>query len=327
MTRAVRPRPELPAHTFAVVAFDRISAFHLSVPCLVFGEDRRDAGVPPLRVDVCSLESSPLRTSAGFHIDVPHGLARLGSAATILVPSWRDVHERPPEPLLQALRRAHARGARIVGLCLGAFVLAEAGLLDGRTATTHWHWADVFAQRFPRVRLDREVLYVQDGPIVTSAGTAASLDCCLHLLRQDFGAEVAARVARRLVVAPHRRGGQAQFIEQPLQADAEADRLSSVLGWVSANLQREHTLDALAKRAGMSRRTFTRRFRQITGTSVNPWLAHQRVTQAQRMLETSDASIEQIALQTGFGSALSLRQHFTRELRTSPSEYRSNFRG
>jgi transcriptional regulator GlxA family with amidase domain len=209
---------------------------------------------------------------------------------------------------------------------LGAFVLAEAGLLDGRRATTHWHWADHFAQRFPRVELDRDVLYVADGRVITSAGTAASLDCCLHLLRCDQGAEIAARVARRLVVAPHRQGGQAQFIEQPVAHNDQGDHLHEVLDWASAHLDRAHSLDTLAKRARMSRRSFTRHFRKLTGTSVNPWLAAQRVALAQRLLETSDASVEQIADSVGFGSALALRQHFAAQLRTSPSQYRRAFR-
>lgn len=310
----------------AVVAFDRISPFHLSVPCLVF-EDRGEPDLPSFELRVCAAEPSPLRTHAGFSIGTRHGLKALEWADTVIVPSWRDADERPPEPLLKALRRAYARGARIVGLCLGAYILAEAGLLDGRRATTHWGWSEHFARRYPQVELQRDVLYVDDGEITTSAGTAAALDCCLHLLRRRHGAQIANRIARRLVVAPHRQGGQAQYIEQPLPASAQDDRLGAVLAWALAHLDRPHSLDALAERALMSRRTFTRRFRDSTGTTVGEWLAGQRLARAQRLLETSEHGLDAIAAETGFGTAASLRQHFSTRLGTSPSAYRRGFRG
>lgn len=310
----------------AVVAFDRISPFHLSVPCIVF-EDRGFDGQPRFELRVCAAEPGPLRTQAGFSIALEHGLEGLDAASVVIVPSWRDADERPPEALLQALRRAHARGARIVGLCLGAYVLAEAGLLDGRRATTHWHWSEHFAQRYPQVRLQWDVLYVDDAELTTSAGTAAALDCCLHLLRQRCGAELASRVARRLVVAPHRQGGQAQYIERPVPASAQDERLSGVLSWALAHLEQPHSLDALAERALMSRRSFTRRFRQSTGTTVAQWLTNQRLARAQRLLESTDQPIEAIAADTGFGSAVSLRQRFAAALKISPSAYRREFRG
>ncbi|MGH8081315.1 MAG: helix-turn-helix domain-containing protein [Lysobacter sp.] len=310
----------------AVVAFDRISPFHLSVPCLVF--ENRDLGdLPAAELRVCAAETGPIQTRAGFSIAARHGLKALSWADTVIVPSWRDADERPPEALLQALRRAHERGASIVGLCLGAYVLAEAGLLDGRRATTHWSWSEHFAARYPQIELQRDVLYVDDGRITTSAGTAAALDCCLHLLRRRHGAEIANRVARRLVVAPHRQGGQAQYIEHPLPASAQDDRLAAVLSWALAHLDEPHSLDGLAERALMSRRTFTRRFRDSTGTTVGEWLAGQRLTRAQRLLETSDHGLDAIAAQTGFGTAASLRQHFAARLGTSPSAYRRGFRG
>ncbi|ALN84569.1 bacterial regulatory helix-turn-helix, AraC family protein [Lysobacter capsici] len=310
----------------AVVAFDRISPFHLSVPCLVF-ENRGEGDLPPFDLRVCAAEPAPLRTRAGFDIATRHGLKSLDWADTVIVPSWRDGEERPPEALLKALRRAHERGAHIVGLCLGAYVLAEAGLLDGRRATTHWGWSEHFAARYPRVELQRDVLYVDDGRITTSAGTAAALDCCLHLLRRRHGAEIANRVARRLVVAPHRQGGQAQYIEQPLPASAQDDRLAAVLAWALAHLDQAHSLDALAQRALMSRRSFTRHFRDATGTTVGEWLAGQRLARAQRLLEISEHGLDAIAAQTGFGTAASLRQHFAARLGISPSAYRRGFRG
>jgi transcriptional regulator GlxA family with amidase domain len=317
------PRPA--PITVAVVAFDGISPFHLSVPCLVFGEDRSEIGVPPFRLLVCATLKGRLRTSAGFDIEVVHDLAALRRAAIVIVPSWRDTAERPPAALLDALQRAHRRGAQIVGLCLGAFVLADAGLLDGRGATTHWNYADAFASRYPAVRLDPDVLYVDHGDVLTSAGTAASLDCCLHLLRQRCGAEVANRVARRLVVAPHREGGQAQFIEQPLPAAQRGDKLQGLLAWVVQHLDQAHSVDSLAGRVAMSRRTFTRRFRQTTGTTLLQWLLNQRLARARRLLETTDRAVEWVALEAGFGSAVSLRQHFAASLGTSPTRYRAQF--
>ncbi|AXF15394.1 helix-turn-helix domain-containing protein [Paraburkholderia caledonica] len=332
-TRAASPAPAAAkprgqrAHIVAVIAFDRISPFHLSVPCVVFGEDRSGSGVPGFDFRVCAAETGPLTTTAGFSIAVTHGLEALAEADTIIVPSWRDPAEPPPAALLDALRAAHARGTQLVGLCLGAFVLAAAGILDDRPASTHWAWADDFAGRYPRVRLDRDVLYVDDGNVLTSAGTAAGLDCCLHVLRKMCGAEVANFVARRLVVSPHRQGGQAQYIQQPLPPDVREDRLSGLLDWVCGNLDAPHTLDSLAARALMSRRTFTRRFRLATGTTVGAWLLAQRLTRAQQLLESSDQSVEAIAGIAGFGSAASLRHHFAEAFRTSPSAWRREFRG
>jgi transcriptional regulator GlxA family with amidase domain len=313
--------------TIAVLAFDGISPFHLSVPCLVFGEERSEEGTPRYRLLVCSVEGGPLRTNAGFRIEAAHGLRALAQAGMVIVPSWRDDLGRPPEALLSALRKAHQRGARIVGLCLGAFVLAEAGLLDGRPAATHWHLGTAFAERYPQVQLDPQVLYVDDGDVVTSAGTAAAIDCCLHLMRQRHGAEVANRAARRMVVAPHRQGGQAQYIEQPVPASGADHRLAKVLAWVGKHLDQPHSLDALAERAAMSRRTFTRHFRQATGTTVVQWLLNQRLARAQRLLETTDRSIDAVAADAGFGSAVSLRQHFAAAFNTSPLAYRREFRG
>jgi transcriptional regulator GlxA family with amidase domain len=314
-------------HVVAAIAFDGISPFHLSVPCVVFGENRDAGGVPVFDFRVCALEAGTLSTTAGFSIAATHGLKALDDAHTIIVPSWRDPDEAPPAELLEALRRAHARGAQLVGLCLGAFVLAAAGILDGRTATTHWAWAGDFARRFPRVRLDPDVLYIDDGDVLTSAGTAAGLDCCLHVLRGLCGAQAANYVARRLVVSPHRQGGQAQYIEQPVPPNLRGDRLSGLLEWVAGNLDMPHTLDSLAERALMSRRTFTRRFRLATGATVGAWLLAQRLARAQQLLESSDQSVEAIAASAGFGSTASLRQHFQEAFRTSPSAWRREFRG
>ncbi|WP_369943760.1 GlxA family transcriptional regulator [Xanthomonas medicagonis] len=312
-------------HRIAVVAFDRISPFHLAVPCQVF-EVRPDADLPAFDLRVCAAEPGPLRTDAGFAIHVEHGLEALDGADMVIVPSWRDAAEPAPAVLCQALRRAHAAGAQVVGLCLGTFVLADAGLLDGRPATTHWAALDRFAQRHPQVRLQPDVLYVDDGDVLTSAGTVAGIDCCLHLVRRRHGAEVANRIARRLVVAPHRQGGQAQYVEHPLPASRRDAQLGPTLDWMLQQMDRPLRLDALAAHARMSRRSFTRQFRQVTGTTVVQWLAHQRLVRAQQLLESSDLALERVAAACGFGSAGALRQQFVRALGVPPSVYRRGFR-
>jgi transcriptional regulator GlxA family with amidase domain len=307
------------------VAFAGISPFHLSVPCVVLGEAH--PGLPDFELRVCAWEPSPLATSAGFALQIGHDLSALDDAHTIIVPSWRDVNEPAPAVLINALVAAYVRGACLVGLCLGAYVLAQAGLLDGRRAGTHWEAATDFARRFPKVQLDADALYVVDGNLVTSAGTAAGLDCCLHLLRRQYGVKIANSVARRLVVPPHRLGGQAQFIEHPLPANAADARLSDMFAWVRANLALPHTLAGLAGRALMSRRSFTRRFARLTGMSVGQWLLAERLTRSQSLLEGSDYSVEHVAQLAGFGSPESLRLHFRRAFGVSPAAWRTTFRG
>jgi transcriptional regulator GlxA family with amidase domain len=312
-------------HTIAIVAFEGISPFHLSVPCIVFGDDLLKLGAPRYRLLICGEQIGPVATMSGFRIDVEHNLTRLGEADTVIVPAWCDPDERPSQALLQALRTAHARGARMVGLCLGTFVLAEAGLLDGRTVSTHWAWAVEFERNHPHVALDQNALYIDDGDVLTSAGTAAALDCCLHIVRRDHGAEIANRVARRLVVAPHRHGGQAQYIEKPLPTGGDQDRIGAAIGWAIEHLGEPLSLDRLASRAGMSLRSFTRHFRNKTGTTFTQWLLNHRLASAQRLLETGSCSIDHIAVMAGFGSTVSLRQHFTRAFSISPASYRRQF--
>ena len=327
MVKRSKKRGKTQGHlTVAVVAFNGISPFHLSVPCLVFGEDRSELGVRKYQLLVCAAEHSPLRTATGFEIVTRHSIAALSRADLIIIPSWRAALDRPPQALIAALQRAHHRGALIVGLCLGAFVLAEAGLLDGLTATTHWNWASEFTRRYPKVQLNTDVLYVDAGSVLTSAGTAAAIDCCLYLLRQHCGAEVANRVARRLVVAPHREGGQAQFIEHPVPATPQDTQLSRMLQWLLRHIEQPHDIDSLAHRAAMSRRSFTRHFRQLTGTTVVQWLLNQRLALAQRLLEASHHSIDRIAIKSGFGATLSFRQHFRRAFNMTPTTYRRQFK-
>ena len=316
-----------PLLSVAVIAFDGISPFHLSVPCLVFGEDAVHGDGPRFETTVCAEQPGRFDSAAGFGIEVTAGFEVLRTADLVVLPWWPSHLPAASPALLEALRAAHRRGAVLVGLCLGSFVLAQAGLLDGRPATTHWHLASAFAERHPEVRLDADVLYVDDGSVLTSAGTAAGLDCCLHLMRRLCGAEVANRAARRMVVAPHRQGSQAQFIAQPVRPVVQGDRISELLDWVGSHLDETHSLDSLAERTRMSRRTFTRHFREATGTTVGRWLQGQRLALAQQLLETTQRPIDLIAVEAGFGTALSMRQHFSAALATSPSAYRREFQG
>jgi transcriptional regulator GlxA family with amidase domain len=311
--------------TVAAVVLNGVAPFELAVACEVFGIDRSDLGVPAYRFLVCAAELPPIRTSIGFTIDTPHGLEGLREADLIVVPPGQGTHGTPPPSLLEELRRAHDRGARIMSVCTGAFILAAAGLLDGRRATTHWAHAAELAERHPNIKLDPGVLYVDDGDILTSAGTAAGIDLCLHIVRQDHGAEIANVVARRMVVAPHRDGGQAQFVDQPLPDLPACDPFTETLVWVEQHLDDLISVEDLASRSAMSPRTFARRFRATTGTTPHQWLLRQRVLLAQRLLETTDLSVDLIAGRCGLGTATNLRQHFQRLLRTTPNAYRRTF--
>ena len=325
MSAFVLSQPQTHPLRIAVIAFDGISPLHLAIPTTVFGEALKDPN--PFEVVVCSAERQPLRTSAGYRISGLEPLSALSEADVVIVPSWRDVHERPTERLLAALRQAHLRGSYMVGLCLGAHVLAEAGLLKGRRATTHWEYAPEMARRFPDIVLQADVLYVEDEGFMTSAGTAAALDACLQLVRRRLGSTRATQAARRLVIAPHRDGGQAQFIEQPLPLTASSHRLSHLLESLRQRLNETHDLQSLAEQARMSRRSFTRHFKALTGSSVLHWLLSERLRLAQQLLERTDQSVEQVASLSGFGSAEALRHHFRQSFRTSPSTWRRNFKG
>lgn len=316
----------MPPVSVAVLAFEGVSLFHLSVPGIVFGSDGMPDDLAPYEVRYCAPEPGRVRTDQGMAIEVPAGLDAMAAADIVVVPAWNHPEQVAPAALTEALRQAHARGAQVVGLCLGAFVLGDAGLLDGRRATTHWACRALFARRFPRADFHPDVLYVDDGRVVTSAGTVAAIDCCLHLVRQRHGADAANRVARLLVTPPHRQGGQAQYIEQPVPSLPSEHRLPGVMAWAREHLSQPLSLDALADVARMSRRTFTRRFREATGTTVVRWLVAERVARAQLLLETTDMPIERLATEVGFGTALSLRQHFAGQMRTSPSAYRRAFR-
>ncbi len=309
----------------SVVAFDRISPFHLSVPCLVFGEDRSDIGLPPCELRVCSGEPGPLASKVAMGIIASHGLSGLDDADIIVVPSWRAVDERPSEALSAALRAGHARGALIVGLCLGAVAVAASGVADGCEITTHWLHAERVTDLYPAVTVRPDVLYVDSGQVVTSAGVAAALDCCLHIVRRMWGAEAANQLARRLVLAPHRQGGQAQFIERPVAKRVAVDAFAKAVEAVQATLNDAHDLDGVAARAGMTRRTFTRRFQKAFGMSFGQWLIDGRVALARQLLETTGRPVEDVACEAGFGSAVSLRQHFAARVGVAPAQYRRSF--
>ncbi|CAN7377345.1 GlxA family transcriptional regulator [Mesorhizobium sp. LjRoot246] len=309
----------------AVLAFDGISPFHLSVPCLVFGEDRTALGLPRFDFRICAVKVGPIHTEAGLTIAAPHGLEGLDGADIVIVPSWHHLGEPVTPLLMEALRRAHQRGALIVGLCLGTFAIAAAGLLSGRRAATHWAYSERLQKLHPDIVVDPTVLYVDNGDVVTSAGVAAGLDCCLHIVRARYGAEAALRLARQIVLSPHRQGGQAQFIEHPVARSADADRFTQALDAVRATLGETHSLDSVAEAAGLTRRTFTRRFQKSIGTSFGDWLTSQRIELAQRLLEATEKSMDMVAFEAGFGSATSLRQHFSARLRTSPAQYRREF--
>jgi transcriptional regulator GlxA family with amidase domain len=315
--------PRRVPHDVAVLAFPGIRPFHLSVPTLVFTADLDGRPLPHYRITVCAVEPGALPTRSGFDIAVHHGLAAFETADTVIVPSWEPDLPVPPE-LTAALRAAHARGARVVALCLGAFVLAESGLVDGRELTTHWHGAERLAARYPRVRVRSDVLWTDLGDVVSSAGTVAALDCCLHLVRADLGAAVAAAVARRLVMAPHRDGSQAQFIPTPVPDD-ERDDIAAAMAWASRRLAEPLDLDAWADGALMSRRTFTRRFRDRTGESPGRWLLRRRLELARTLLETTQLPMDEVAERSGLGSSASLRRHFREVLGTSPRRHRDQF--
>ena len=312
-------------HTVAVAVVSGTTQFEFATAYEVFGVDRSYLTPDWYTFKLCAADPPPVRTEAGLLIDTPYGLDDIRTADTVIVPAAVTEHEQHHE-LLAALRDAHANGARIASICTGAFMLAAAGLLDGKRATTHWAHADELAARYPAIDVDPNVLYVQDGRLLTSAGTAAGIDLCLHLVRQDFGVDIANAVARRMVVPPHRDGGQAQYVDSPLPK-CDSETLGPLLDWALARLDEPLTLPDLARQANISVRTLVRRFTAATGTTPLQWVLAQRVRRAQHLLESSDEPVERIASLAGFGTAANLRQHFTRAVGVAPMHYRRTFRG
>lgn len=307
------------------LAYDRLATFEFGIAVEIFGLPRPEMGPHWYRFAVAAVDEGDMRAVGGVRFSASGGLELLAGAGTIVVPGWREIDAPIPGALIASLQTAHARGARILSFCSGAFVLAAAGLLHGRRATTHWRYADALKERYPDVIVTPDVLYVDEGDILTSAGTAAGLDLCLHLIRKDFGTEAANMVARRLVVPAHRDGGQAQFIRQAVPRAHESGRLGPLFDHMRENLSADHSIASLARRAGMSGRTFLRRFEAATGMTPARWLLAERLTKARDLLEASDRSIEQIAEIAGFGTPATLRHHFRRQLATTPVAYRETF--
>jgi len=311
-------------HLVAALAYDGLCTFEFGCVVEMFSLERPELGIDWYRFAVCAAERGPIRAAGGIQVVAPHGLAMLARADTIVVPGWRGADEQPPEPLLRALRRAHARGARLASICSGVFVLAATGLLDGKAATTHWRYADKLRERHPAIDVRTNALYVDEGDILTSAGSAAGLDMLLHLVRRDHGAKVANQVAQRLVIPPHRLGDQAQFVPRPMPVD-EAARLSRLMDWVRAHSAQPHTPASLAKRAAMSVRTLQRQFQETAGMTPLAWVVRERVAVARELLESSRRPMADIAERTGFGSEESFRRHFRLVTGISPATYRRQF--
>lgn len=315
-------------HRVAVLALDGVIPLDFALPVQVFAEvPYREllSGDWPYRVKVCALGPT-VRTTVGFSITPDVGLRGLARADTIVVPGF-EPHGRPLDPaVLSSLRRAHARGTRIVSICIGAFALAQAGILNGRSATTHWQFAAELANHWPSVDVHPDVLYVDGGDVLTSGGLSSGLDLCLHVVRKDLGVDTARLVAQVLVAAPHREGNQAQFIPRPVEVTGTGP-IAELCAWIRDHPEQETTLEDLAARCSMSARTFTRRFRDATGTTPLQWVVSQRMDNARRMLEATDLSVDEVAEQCGFGSTLNLRTHFRRRLDTTPTAYRHSFRG
>ncbi|MGL4749666.1 MAG: GlxA family transcriptional regulator [Shewanella sp.] len=307
----------------SVVVFNHFSPFHISVPSLVFGPETLNQTL--FNMQLVAGEEGPLQCNLGIEIHTQATLAALEHSDIIIIPYWRAVDEQPNPALLTALRRAHARGALVAGLCLGGYVLAYAGLLAGKRAATHWELEQDFTQRFADTRLDTNALYVEDEGVITSAGTAASIDCCLYIFRKYYSSTIANRLARRMVVAPYRAGGQAQFIDQPIPVTTSDSRINQLMETIHSQLDQKYNLDELANSIAMTRRTFTRKFHKATGMAFGEWLASERLNLAQDLLESTDLSLEQIVAKTGFSSAMLLREKFKQRYDVTPNQWRKSF--
>jgi AraC family transcriptional activator FtrA len=308
----------------AALAYEGLGTFEFGIVVELFGLRRTGLGVTWYEFEACSVERGPIHAAGGIQIQVRRGLRAFDDAGTIVIPGWK-IDEAVPATLSRALRRAYADGARLVSICSGVFALAATGLLDGKRVTGHWRHADRLKARYPNLHIEPDVLYVDEGRILTSAGSTAGIDLGLHIIRLDYGAEIANEIARRLVMPPHRDGGQAQYVRDSGRSPLEGG-LAPVLAWAQERLGKPLSVDDLARKAAMSARTFARRFREQAGTTPHRWLTHQRLFAAQRRLETTEESIDQIAEAVGLQTAATLRQHFSRSLGTTPTAYRRRFR-
>lgn len=311
-------------HLVVALAYDRLCTFEFGCTVELFALERPELGVDWYDFAVCAVEQGPIRAAGGITVQAPFQPELLALADTLIVPGWRDADELPPPQLLDWIRAAHARGARLCSICSGVFVLAAAGVLDGQRATTHWRYAEKLAQRYPRIEVQPDHLYVDNGQVITAAGSAAGLDMLLHLVRRDHGAKVGNLVAQRLVVAPHREGGQAQFLPRPM-AQGEQGRLSRLMDWLRSHPAQPHTVASMAERAAMSPRTLQRQFQQATGLGPVEWLIRERVAIVKDLLEEAEVPLAQIAERAGFGSEETLRHHFRRLTATTPGAYRKRF--
>lgn len=310
-------------HRVAVLCFDGLVAFDLTAPAQAFMLAARPGGEPLYEVTACSLDGRPVRTTSGFQVTPGSGPEALRRAETVVLPGYAAILDPPPPEVLAAIRAAAHRGSRLMSVCTGAFALAHAGVLDGRRAATHWAWAGEMARRFPAVDVDPEALFVDEGDVLTSAGLSAGIDLSLHVIRRDFGAAAGERVARHMVAPPHREGGQAQFFKA--EPAAGTGTLEPTRRWAAERLDEPLEVAAMSRHAGVSPRTFARRFRDETGTTPLQWLLSQRVLEARRLLEETDLPVETIAWRVGFGTAASLRDHFRRATATTPTAYRRSF--
>jgi transcriptional regulator GlxA family with amidase domain len=306
--------------------FDEADLFETSVPFSVFGLDRTASGAPAFEILGVAADPGPLVMTGGVQLAAPYRLTDLARAGIIVIPSWRDPDEQPPEQVLEAIVESHGDGALIVSLCMGAFVLAASGLVDGRQTATNWYHADALQRLYPQVEVDSSVLFVDHGDVVSSAGCTAGVDACLHVVRSNWGAQAALAIARRMVVPPLRAGGQAQFIDRPLPVVVADDTFAETMAYAQEHLDEPLDAETLARVAGMSRRSFDRRFRDTTGTSITQWLLHQRVLRAQRLLENTDLPVDRIAHDVGMSTAVTLRPHFRKVVGISPQRYREAFR-
>lgn len=313
-----------PNATVAALVYGGLCTFEFACAAEVFGLPRPEVGPDWYRFQTCGLERGRLRGQYGFSVTADEDLDRLPDAGTVIIPGWKGIDVSVPDRLVEALHRAHHRGARLLSICSGSFVLAATGLLDGRRATTHWRYAEALQRRYPRIQVDPGVLYVDEGQLLTSAGSAAGLDLCLHLVRRDYGPQAANQVARRLVIPPHRDGGQAQFLERPVQK-RERNSLSALMDLLRRRLDESFSISELAGMAAMSERTFIRRFKAATGTTPADWLTTARLDRARELLEGTELSIDRVANDCGFGTAITLRHHFRQRLGLSPSAYRHRF--
>ncbi len=309
----------------AALVYDNLCTFEYGIVCEVFGLPRPELGGDLYHLSTVAVESGPIRVVGGILVEASGTQEDLLKADLIVVPGWKGKDEPVPEVLCQIISSAHARGARLLSICSGSYVLAASGVLDGKRATTHWQYAQHFSEKFPKVSVETNDLYVDEGNIITSAGSSAGIDACLHVVRKDYGSKVANSVARRLVMHAHRQGGQAQFIEQPVPKDTNKHSLSMLMDRLRENLSDLHDIETMARVAQMSSRTFQRKFLALTGTPAKQWLIQERVARSCSLLETTKLALETISYEVGFPNAEAMRYHFKQSLGVTPKEYRRVF--